>query len=76
MAATGIDATASIVLDGGIGTIPGAMVMSGKYEVFHLAVCRDCGNMVLPFFTAQERDDWAGEHPHETKSGIEVQRRV
>jgi len=71
-ALTGIAATAAIVLDGGWGAVPGGIVFAGGYSVFHLAVCRECGDMVVPFDSPAQRDTWASGHPHDIAVGIEI----
>jgi hypothetical protein len=52
---TGVAASATIVLDGGVGVVPGGVVMAGAADVYYLAVCRECGEMVFPFDSVARR---------------------
>lgn len=73
-ALTGIAATARIILDEDqlAGSVPGGYVMSGRAQVYYLAVCPFCDGLVLPFGSEQARDDWAAGHPHPVGIGVEI----
>jgi hypothetical protein len=72
---TGVAATAIIIKDGGWGAVPGGHVFAGLIDVYHLAVCQECGDMVMPFPTADRRDSWASQHPHDVLVGVELRTR-
>jgi hypothetical protein len=72
---TGVAASATIVLDGGVGVVPGGVVMAGTADVYYLAVCRECGEMVFPFDSVARRDSFTGQHPHTVALGIEIRNR-
>lgn len=69
---TSIADTVIIVKDGGVGSVPGGVVYAGDWDVFFLAVCDQCGDMVAPFSSKLDRDTWAAGHCHPVKFGIEI----
>jgi hypothetical protein len=71
-ALTGVAMTAKILNDRSSGVVPGGLVMHGRFDVYYLAVCHDCGDLVVPFEAAGSRDEWAAAHPHDVVVGIEI----
>jgi hypothetical protein len=57
-----------------MGAVPGGVVIAGAMDVYYLAVCTECGDMVVPFGDPVERDEWVEKHPHDVKVGLELRR--
>lgn len=53
-------------------TVPGGLVIPGRPQVFYMAVCAECEDLVVPFDTEVSRDNWALAHPHNVSVGVEV----
>jgi hypothetical protein len=71
-ALTGIAATAAAILAGRADFVPGGLVIPGRPVVYYLAVCRECGDLVVPFDLPAARRSWAAGHPHDIAMGIEI----
>lgn len=69
---SGANITAAVVLTGARLELPDAVICSGDWEVYFLAVCSICDDMVMPFGTRVERNTWAAKHPHPIAFGLEV----